>query len=87
MKLELTETSVGFHPLLSAAATLLLAELAPVVDLDVVAALHDVGDVPLGIDLLAVLQDLDLVSLAGGLHVGVGLPLPWREGGEVRWRE
>ena len=56
---------------MSPTSTLLLAELAPVVDLDVVAALHDVGDVPLGIDLLAVLQDLDLVSLAGGLHVGV----------------
>ena len=72
---------------MSPTSTLLLSELAPVVDLDVVTALHDVSDVPLGIDLLAVFQDLDLVSLAGGLHVGVGLPLAWREGGEARWRE
>ena len=85
--MTLTETSVRLDPLLGSTSALLLAELAPVVDLHVVAALHDVGDVPLGIDLLAVLQDLDLVSLAGGLHVGVGLPLAWREGGEVRWRE
>ena len=69
--MKLTETSVGFDPLLAAGATLLLAQLAPVVDLDEVAALHDVGDVALGIDLLAVLQDLDLVLLACGLHVGI----------------
>ena len=67
----LTKTSVGLDPLLRGGATLLLAELAPVVDLDEVAALHDVGDVPLGVDLLAVLQDLDLVLLAGGLHVSI----------------
>ena len=71
MKLELTETSVGFHPLLSAAATLLLAELAPVVDLDVVAALDDVGNVPLGINLFAVFQNLNLVLLTGSFHVGI----------------
>ena len=39
------------------------------------AALHDVGDVSLGVNLLTILQDLHFVLLAGGLHVGVGLPL------------
>lgn len=70
----LTEASVGLDPLLGASSALLLAELAPVVDLDVVAALHDVGDVPLGVDLLAVLEDLDLVLLTRGLHISVRLP-------------
>ena len=51
----LTEASVRLDPLLGASSALLLAKLAPIVDLDVVAALHDVSDVPLGIDLLAVL--------------------------------
>ena len=69
--MRLTETSVWLDPLLAATPALLLAQLAPVGHLDVVAALHDVGDVSLRIDLLAVLQDLDLVSLAGGLHVRV----------------
>ena len=65
-------------PLLGAGPALLHAELAPVVDLDVVAALHDVGDVPLGVNLLAVLQDLHLVLLARRLHVRVGLPFAWK---------
>ena len=76
--MTLTETSVRLDPLLGAAAALLLAELAPVVDLDVVAALHDVGDVPLGVNLLAVLQNLHLVLLARCLHVRVGLPFAWK---------
>ena len=70
----LTEASVRFDPLLCASSALLLAKLAPVVDLDIVAALHDVGDVPLGVDLLAVLEDLDLVLLTSGLHIRVRLP-------------
>ena len=70
----LTEASVGLDPLLGASSALLLAKLAPVVDLDVVAALHDVGDVPLGINLLAVLEDLNLVLLTSGLHIRVRLP-------------
>ena len=77
--MRLTETSVRLDPLLGAGPALLHAELAPVVDLDVVAALHDVGDVSLRVNLLAVFQDLHLVLLACGLHVGVGLPLAWRE--------
>ena len=70
----LTEASVWLDPLLGASSALLLAELTPVVDLDVVATLHDVGDVPLGVDLLAVLEDLDLVLLTRGLHIRVRLP-------------
>ena len=38
-------------------------------------ALHDIGDVSLRVNLLAILQDLHFVFLAGGLHVGVRLPL------------
>ena len=77
--MRLTETSVWLDPLLAATPALLLAQLAPVGHLDVVAALHDVGDVSLRVNLLAVFQDLHLVLLARGLHVGVGLPLAWQE--------
>ena len=70
----LTEASVGLDPLLGASSALLLAKLAPVVDLNVVAALHDIRDVPLRVDLLAVLEDLDLVLFTRGLHIGVRLP-------------
>ena len=70
----LTEASVGLDPLLGSGSALFLAELAPVVDLDVVATLHDVRDVPLGVNLLAVLEDLDLVLLTRGLHIRVRLP-------------
>ena len=77
--MRLTETSVRLDPLLAATPALLLAQLAPVGHLDVVAALHDVGDVSLRVNLLAVFQDLHLVLLARGLHVGVGLPLAWQE--------
>ena len=77
--MRLTETSVRLDPLLAATPALLLAQLAPVGHLDVVAALHDVGDVSLRVNLLAVFQDLHLVLLARGLHGGVGLPLAWRE--------
>ena len=38
-------------------------------------ALHDIGDVSLRVNLLTVFQDLHFVFLAGGLHVGVRLPL------------
>ena len=56
---------------MSPTSTLLLSELTPVVDLDVVTALYNVRDVPLGVDLLAVLQYLDLVLLAGSFHVRI----------------
>ena len=46
----LTQTSVGLDPS-GWAAALLLAELAPVADLDVVVRLHDVVDVLVRIDL------------------------------------
>ena len=69
--MTLTETSVRLDPLLGSTSALLLAELAPVVDLDVVAALDDVGNVPLGINLFAVFQNLNLVLLTGSFHVGI----------------
>ena len=72
--MRLTETSVRLDPLLAATPALLLAQLAPVGHLDVVAALHDVGDVPLGINLFAVFQNLNLVLLTSGLHIRVRLP-------------
>ena len=48
-RVQPTEAAVGLDPLLGAAAALLLAQLAPGADLDVVGGLHDVRDVPLRI--------------------------------------
>ena len=69
--MRLTETSVRLDPLLAATPALLLAQLAPVTDLDIATALHNIGDVPLRVNLLTILQDLHLVFPAGRLHVGV----------------
>jgi len=69
------QTSERFHPLLSSTPALLLAKLAPAVDLHVVAGLHDIGDVPLRIHLFAVLQNFDLVLFTRCLDICVRLPL------------
>ena len=53
------QAPVRLHPT-GLANALPFAELAPVADLGVVGGFHDVGDVTLGVHLLAVLQDLHL---------------------------
>jgi len=72
IRLERTlQTSVWLDPLIGSRSALFLPQFAPIVDLDIVAALYDVGDVSLGINFFTIFQDLDLIFLTGCFHVGV----------------